>query len=190
MIGFAELFFAVMPVFILMGVGAAARRQEWISEAGEHTLMKLVVNVLYPSFLFWLVSQNEYLRQDGIIVTAVLTGILFVLIGYAVFYALGPLFGITESRERRAFCFTGGVYNYGYFAIPVCTPLFGAEATGVLIVVFVGVEIAMWSVGVLIVSGQLNRKIMRQMISPPVIAVIFAVIFNLLELTPYLPSFL
>jgi len=179
----------VVPVFLLIGVGGVARRLDWISGPGEQTLLKLVVNILYPAFLFWLVSRNESLRQEGLIVTAILTGFLFVCAGYVVCFLVAPLFGMGEWRERRTFTFTGGVYNYGYFAVPVCTPLFGLDATGVLMVVTVGVELAMWSLGVLIVSGEISRRTLRRMVSPPVIAIFVAIAFNLLDLTAFIPSF-
>ncbi|WP_309399189.1 AEC family transporter [Cerasicoccus maritimus] len=184
-----DMFFAIVPVFIIMGAGGLARKLEWITNAGEKTLLKLVVNILYPAFLFSVVSRNESLRSDGLIVSAVLTGFIFVMVGYAVFYAIAPLFGMKDNAERRAFSFTGGIYNYGYFAIPVCQPLFGLETTGVLLVISVGVELAMWSVGVLIVSGEFNRSSLKRIISPPLMAILLAVIVNLLGLTPFIPKF-
>ncbi|WP_309380150.1 AEC family transporter [Cerasicoccus frondis] len=189
LLDFTDLFFAIVPVFLIMGAGGLARKLEWITNAGEKTLLKLVVNILYPSFLFWMVSRNESLRTEGLIISAVLTGFIFVVIGYAVFYGIGPLFGIKDNAERRTFSFTGGIYNYGYFAIPVCEPLFGLDTTGVLLVISVGVELAMWSLGVLIVSGEFNRNSLKRIISPPLVAILFAIPVNLLGLTDVIPEF-
>lgn len=190
LLGFTDLFFAILPVFFMLGAGGIARRIDWITNAGEKTLLKLVVNILYPSFLFSVVSKNESLRTEGLIVSAVLTGFVFVMIGYAVFYGMAPLFGMKRNDERRSFSFTGGIYNYGYFAIPVCEPLFGMNTTGVLLVVSVGVELAMWSVGVLIISGEFNRNSLKRIISPPLMAIILAIPVNLLGLTEMIPGFL
>ncbi|MEO0795091.1 MAG: AEC family transporter [Verrucomicrobiota bacterium] len=180
---------AVAPVFLLMGVGGAARALKWINASGEQSLLKLVVNVVYPAFLFWLVVQNEAIRSPEVVFKAIFTGFVFILIGYALFYAAGPLFGLKNNRERRTFSFTGGIYNYGYFAIPISTSLFGLETTGVLMVISVGVEISMWSVGVLIVSGEINRRSIKRVLSPPVIAILAAIAINKAGFGPAVPTF-
>lgn len=190
LIGFLELFFYIIPVFLMMGAGGFARARGWLNDAAEQGLLKVVVNLLYPAFLFTVVSTNESIRLPGIIVTAVLTGFLFVLAGYGLFYLTAPLFGLRQSSEKRSFSFTGGVYNYGYFAYPVVVPLFGAEALGVMMVISMGVELALWSVGILLVNGELSRASLRRMASPPLMALVVAITFNLLGLPPYIPQFL
>lgn len=172
-----------------MGAGGLSRWRGWLDDAGEQTLLKLVVNLLYPAFLFNTVAHNEALRIPGLIVAAVLTGFFFVMIGYALCYQAAPLFGMKDSAERRTFSFTGGIYNYGYFAFPVAEPLFGVESLGVLMVISVGVELAMWSFGVLIVSGEFNRKSFKRIFSPPVLAILIAIPVNLLGGTEYFPDF-
>nr|WP_267908118.1 AEC family transporter [Cerasicoccus arenae] len=189
MLGFTDLFFAIVPVFLLMSSGGLARALKWINDAGEQALLKLVVNLLYPAFIFSAVANNESLRMKGLIISAVLTGFLFVMIGYALCYFAAPLFGMKENAERRTFSFTGGIYNYGYFAIPVCTPLFGLETVGVLLVISVGVELAMWSFGILIVSGEFNRRSLKRMITPPLVAILIAIPVNLLGVTEIIPGF-
>lgn len=173
----------------MMGAGGLARARGWLDDAGEQTLLKLVVNLLYPAFLFNTVAHNEALRIPGLIVAAVLTGFLFVMAGFALCYLAGPLFGMKNSNERRTFSFTGGIYNYGYFAFPVAEPLFGKESLGVLMVISIGVELAMWSFGVLIVSGEFNRNSLKRILTPPLMAIIIAIPVNLLGGTEYFPIF-
>jgi len=189
LIGFVELFFYIVPVFLVMGAGGLARWRGWLDDAGEQTLLKLVVNLLYPAFLFNTVAHNESLRIPGLIVAAVLTGFVFILLGYLLCYVVAPMFGMIDRNERRTFSFTGGIYNYGYFAFPVAEPLFGKESLGVLMVISVGVELAMWSVGVLIVSGEFNRQSLKRLVSPPILAIVIAVPINLMGGTAHFPGF-
>ncbi len=174
----------------MMGAGGLARARKWLDDAGEQTLLKLVVNLLYPAYLFHTVSSTKELSIPGLIISAVLTGFLFVVVGYGLCYLTAPLFGMKHPAERRTFSFTGGLYNYGYFAFPVAEPLFGVESVGVLMVISIGVELAMWSIGVLIVSGEFNRESLKRVISPPIVAILLAIPCNLLGVAEYVPEFL
>jgi predicted permease len=57
--------------------------------------------------------------------------------------------------------------------------LFGRESLGVLFAHNVGVEAAVWTVGVLVLAGESLRTGWRQLLSPPVLALVLAVAVNL-----------
>ena len=63
-----------------------------------------------------------------------------------------------DSGECRTFAFTCGIYNYGYFALPIIALLFDRETVGVLLVHNLGVEAAMWILGVGFISHPTTRK--------------------------------
>jgi hypothetical protein len=65
--------------------------------------------------------------------------------------------------------------------------LWGPESRGVLLVHNVGVEIAIWTVGVLVLSGLTLREGWRKLASPMLIALVLAVVCNLAGVTPRLP---
>ena len=60
--------------------------------------------------------------------------------------------------NRRTFVFSVGIHNYGYLAIPLVSLLFGGAGSdnptlGVLFIHNVGVEMAFWTLGVMVISG-------------------------------------
>ena len=88
----------------------------------------------------------------------------------------------------RTFAFTVGIYNYAYITVPLMAALFGRESLGVLFAHNVGVEAAVWTVGVLVLAGHSLREGWRQLYSPPVLALVLAVGVNLTGLGDHLPG--
>jgi hypothetical protein len=98
-------------------------------------------------------------------------------------------FKIGDQKECRTFAFTTGIYNYGYFPIPIIALLFDRETTGVLLVHNLGVEVAMWVLGVgFILSPSDPKSIWKRVFSGPVIAILVAVPMNYFKVDQHLPN--
>ncbi|QYY35912.1 AEC family transporter [Ruficoccus sp. ZRK36] len=178
MVDYGTIFSAVLPVFLLVGMGWIMRARGWFSARSEKDVMRLVVFVLYPSLIFRFVLGNEELRTGSLVFQAIGIGYLFIAVSALVVAVIAPLFGMRDSRERGTFAFVSAVYNYGYIAIPVAGLLFPPEIIGVLLVVNVGVDLAIWTVGVTIVSGTFNRQNLKKAFSPPAVAVLIGLPLN------------
>ena len=89
----------------------------------------------------------------------------------------------------RTFTLSVGAYNYGFLALPLVRELFDDQTLGVLFVHNVGAGLALWTLGVAILNGKLDGRAWRQMVNPPSVAVLVAVAFNLLEITPWLHQY-
>jgi len=48
MTSYTHLLAITLPVFALFALGVAVRRAQWLTEAAETSLLKLIVNLLYP----------------------------------------------------------------------------------------------------------------------------------------------
>lgn len=190
MISPALILEAIAPVFVVIGIGFALRRGRVLSDAADANLMRLIVTVLYPALMLRYVLGNPALTTPGNVFLPPLVGCGTVVLGYVVAWYLAPFFGMRVGSGRRTFSFTNGIYNYGYIPIPIVLALFpGPETIGVLLVHNLGVEIAFWTIGILIVSGSFNRGSWRRIINPPVIALVVALSVNGLGLGTAVPAF-
>lgn len=187
MVSFWHILSAVIPVFGIMLVGWLVRRAGWMDAKGEHTLMRLVVNIFYPLMIFRFIVGNEALRDPATLFSSALLGFLTVIGGGIICMQCAPLFGIKDAVHRRTFSVTAAVNNYGYIAIPVSLLVFDETVTGVLLAMNVGTELAIWSWGVLTLSGQLKLSQLRRAFSPPVIALLISAPLNLLGWDAYIP---
>lgn len=188
MVSFWHIFSAVIPVFGIMLVGWLVRRAQWMDAKGEHTLMRLVVNIFYPLMIFSFISGNEDLRNPVTLFSAAFSGFAITVVGGIICLKLAKYFGIKDPVTARTFAVTAAVNNYGYLAIPVCTLVFGRTTTGVLLAMNVGIELAIWSWGVLTLSGQLRLSQLKRALSPPVIALLVSAPLNLLGWDRYIPT--
>lgn len=184
-----EILLLILPVFALIAIGVGLRRLSWLTAEADASLLKLVVNFLYPCLIFENVLNNEALRVPSNLALAPLLGMgLMATTILASLYA-GRALGLTQGHGLRTFAFAAGINNYGYIPIPLMAVLFGPESLGVLLVHNVGCEAAIWTVGILVLSGLSLREGWKKLINPPVIALALALTGNLFGAGPYVPSF-
>lgn len=173
-----------------MFTGTGLRKLGWIEPAADGTLMRLVVRVMYPSFIIKELINNEYVSDLSNLTIAPVMGFATILLGFAVGYACGGLLGLKVGKGRRTFSMSIGIYNYGFIPIPILWSVFDRESVGLLFVHNVGIEIAIWTIGITIVSGAAMRDIFRKMVNPMVIAVISGVLLNLLGAGDWMPEWI
>ena len=142
------IFAAILPIFLTILCGYGARKIGWLNIEADRSLMQVVVNILYPCLIFSFVLGNDALRTPGNLLLPPLAGLCTIVGGFGLAMVVARKLNLGNQKECRTFAFTSGIYNYGYFAIPIITLLFDRETVGVLLVFNVGVEIAMWTLGV------------------------------------------
>ena len=183
------VFSAVLPIFFVIGAGALARRLGWLDTEADRSLMTVVVNLLYPALIFSFILGNDALRQPSNLILPPLVGLTTVIGGFGLAMLVARKFKIGDQKECRTFAFTTGIYNYGYFPVPIIALLFDRETTGVLLVHNLGVEVAMWVLGVgFILSRNDPKSIWKRVFSGPVIAILIAVPMNYFKIDQHLPN--
>ena len=186
--GYWQLLLMVLPVFAMVGIGAGLRRVGWLTAEADESLLKLVVNFLYPCLIFQNVLGNPALRDPANLALAPLVGFVTIAAGIVLTLYLGRLLGLGIGRGLRTFAFAVGIYNYGYIPMALMESLFGRESIGVLLLHNVGCEAAIWTVGILVLSGLSVREGWRKLLNPPVVALILAVGLNLVGWHEHLPK--
>jgi predicted permease len=185
---YLPLLAAIAPVFVVIGLGWLIRRFGWLTEEADASLLRVIVNLLYPCLILDTILGNRALEKAGNVLLAPAVGFGTVVLGYAVSYFAAPLFGAREPRQRRTFAFTTGIYNYGYLALPIAQTRFGAETSGVLFIHNLGVEVALWTVGIMIISGATRGIGWRQIFNAPVIAILSAAALHFAGARSWMPG--
>ncbi len=185
-----SLFTAVAPIFLMVLAGYAIRRAGWLSAEADASLLRMVVNLLYPCLILERLLGNEAISRPGNLLLAPAVGFGTVAIGYAVCYWAAPLFGVTEPVRRRTFAFTAGLFNYGYIALPLVEELYGKSATAVLFIHNVGVEAALWTLGVMLLTKTSPRRGWQKIVNVPLVAIACAVALNFAGAHDWLPKWI
>ena len=187
---YLQLLTLVLPVFALIAVGVVVRRVHWIEGDAETSLIRLVVNVCYPCFIFQSVAGNTTVQTAGNLVVPPLVGFGVTFLGMQAGLLVARMIGLHVGTGLRTFALAVGITNYGYLPLPIMEAIWGPESRGVLLVHNVGVEVAIWTVGVLVLSGQSLREGWRRLLGPVMISLLLAVACNLTGATAHLPSVL
>jgi predicted permease len=188
MMSYWQLLLLVLPVFAVISVGAFVRRVHWIEGQAETSLIRLVVNLCYPALIFESVAGNAALRSPGNLLLPPLVGFGITFLGIRAGLLVARAIGLHVGTGLRTFALAVGITNYGYLPLPIMEGLWGPDSRAVLLVHNVGVEAAIWTVGLLVLSGESLRDGWRRLVSPIVITLVLAVACNLTGLTPHLPK--
>lgn len=179
---FSIILQAILPVYLLVGVGLFLRALKVVTPEMEKGMLKMVIHCLYPCLILDKTLGNDLVRQFDVLAWGVGLGFGLVVLGMAVAYVTGLLLGLKPGNGRRTFCVAVGTQNYGYIAIPLLGALFVAingneQVYGVLFIHSLGVEIALWLVGVMIMTGSVFGN-PRLLINGPTVSVVLGVLLS------------
>ena len=184
MTGYWQLLGIVVPVFILIALGAMLRWRGALNEESETGLLRLQVNLLYPCLILQSVVGNSALRAPANLFWPPLLGFGTTVLGFVVGYQVGRALGLHVGTGLRTFAFTVGIYNYGFIPIPIMESLYNREHVGVLLVHNLGCELALWGVGIVMLSGLSLREGWHRVLNPVIGTLLVAVALNLSRVTP------
>lgn len=183
-----ELFILILPVFAVIALGAVLRRVRWIEEASEPSLIRLVVNVCMPCLVFDTIVGNPAVRDPGNLLLPPLAGFATTVAGFAVAYLAARRIGLEEGKGLRTFALSAGIGNYSYLPFPILGGLWGAHAQGVMLVHNMGVDAALWSVGLLVLTGATSKDGWRRLLSPMLATLLLSVAIDLAGISDYVPT--
>ncbi len=175
---------AVVPIFGLIALGLGLRRFRWLTEEADRSLLRLNINVLFPCLVLDAALGNPAVSRASNLLLAPLVGFGTVAVGMFLANLCAPWFGLRDAQGRHTFAVTVGIYNYSYIPLPLATLLFpGSSTLGVLFLHNVGVEIAMWTIGVILLgshSPPRNGNMQwSRFINGPLMAILLALLLNL-----------
>jgi predicted permease len=181
---YLDLIGIVAPVFLTLAMGFVLRRVRWLEPAADASLLRLGVYVLYPALIADTIIGNATLAKIGNVLLPAALGSGTVFAGFLA-AALGAwVLRLRWPQPARTFAFTTGLFNYGFIPIPLISALFDRATLGVLFTYNLGVECAMWSVGVALLSGERRRGGWRSALNPPIIAIIVSLVLNAIGFNP------
>lgn len=181
---------ATLPIVVIAGLGVLLRRIGWLTTSADASLLALTVNLLTPCLILDKVLGSAALERASTVLLAPVVGFTVVAASIGVAFLAAHACGIREEPTRRTFALSTGLQNYGYFPLPLALSLFGNDTAAVLFVHNLGVEIAIWTLGVAVLSGVAVRHVWSRLLSAPAIAIVLAVLLNALVGRARVPAFL
>lgn len=141
----------------------------WLTEEADATLLRLVVNVLTPCLIFDKVLGNQALQRAENLFIPPLMGFGGIVLGIGLCWLFRRRVGLKTDSEQRTFALVAGLQNYGYVPFPLVLVLFAnhPDTPGVLFVHNLGVDIAMWTLGLMTLGHATGPGEWRKLINAP-----------------------
>jgi malate permease and related proteins len=171
---------AVLPVYLLMLGGAALRKTKILKQENDQGIMHLIYSVMLPCFILDRMLGTEALRNYQTLATGMGLGFFSITAGIAIGHLIGKIIRLTHGNGIRTFALSSGCQNFGFTAVPVVEIFWGAPAVAILFVHNIGVEVAIWTLGVMLIGGERGIN-WRRLINGPIIAVLIGLILVILR---------
>ncbi len=180
---------AAIPVYLVVLLGGLLRRYGVLRPKMDRFLMLLAVYVFYPCLILDKMLVAEVLRDPVVLWSSAGAGFGFIVIGALLSYFLAPLIGLKVGSGRRTFAVSAGLQNYGFIAIPLVAYLYPSndDVMAVLFTHNLGVEFAVWTVLLMLLSG-MARPSWRVFLKGPILAVIAGIVMMQTGSEKYVPG--
>ena len=175
-----DLLGIVAPVFVLLAIGWLLRRVGWMEAAADASMLRFGVYVLYPCLIADTILGNSAVTNLRNVAFPAIVGGGTVLLGFAMSALAARLLRLGQPHPSRTFAFTTGLFNYGFIPIPLIQALFDRATMGVLFTYTLGVEFALWSVGIALLSGRSGVAGWTAALNAPVLSILISLALNFL----------
>ena len=147
----------IAGMFIVILAGWLARRLGAVKDEVTSTLARVVVDVAFPALVFtqMLATVDVSVVREGWIIS--LVPVALVVVAFVVGLALGPLFG--GRAQRNTVLFLVASPNWVFLPLPIAEALYGAAGVRVVLLCNVGGQLALWSLGVWILHGDIRQTL-------------------------------
>jgi len=179
---------AVVPIFGIAAVGLLIRKLNWLTEEADRSLLRVNINLLLPCLILDAALGNPALSELRNLLLAPVVGFVTMALGVFLARLSRRLHGLNDPHVERTFAVSVGLYNYGFVPLPLALLLFDKPTAGVLFVHNVGVEISLWTLGVMFLTGQRLGSNWRNIVNAPLVAIALAVALNALGWHTLVPN--
>lgn len=151
----------------------------WVGSESRQPLMRLVIWLFFPALIYDRVHNNPLIATGSAAALYVGTGFAMVVSGIVIGVIVGKLLRVGQGVSERTFAYASGINNFGYIGIPITAALFDNDVVGVLLVHNVGVEAAVWTIGIAHLSAHSGVRVLRNLIHPMTMILALALAVNL-----------
>ncbi|MBN2189161.1 MAG: AEC family transporter [Chitinispirillaceae bacterium] len=184
-----SIILSIAEIFGLLSIGAASRYLRYIEERDIDRWSKLVLDFLYPAFIFSAITAGFSAERRGELWALPLIGLGLsvgsLVLGLVLKYGLRS----RDPATGRTFLYFCAVNNYAYLPIVIVQNLWGGQAMlANLFYLTLGSTIATWTVGVGVLGSTDVRQMARNLMTPNLIATVAAIAVAWCGWAPRIPE--
>ncbi|WP_257348997.1 AEC family transporter [Pseudalkalibacillus decolorationis] len=174
----------IMAVISLIGYIIAKTNE--ITDESKQLLISIMLNVAIPCIIldgaFKTKVGKELISQ---LIIIFIFSILISLFGLLLGWIFARIFNYSPSNARKM-AFIAGLGNTGFIGIPLCAAIFGPKGALLAAAFDTGVGIILFTVAIALLQEnyQFSLASLKQLINPPVISIVIALVVIIAEIQP------
>lgn len=180
---------AIAEIFGLMAIGGLARKLDYLDERDIDRWSKMVLDWLYPAFIFSSITSGFQTERLGELWTLPVIGFGLSLFWVALGFGLKSGLKTDDPVKKRTFLYFCAMNNYGYLPIVIVQNIWGNGAMlASLIFLNIGSTAANWTIGVGVFGSANFKTTLRNMTSPNLVGTIIAIVVSVFGWHHYFPT--
>ncbi len=185
----SAIFLGMLELFIFFLLGGFFAKINLLKKENIRDFSNFIVKVIYTFYIFSIIIKNLDVERLKTLQYLPLLGISVLLIGGGI----GAIaqFGLRKPSldEKKTFRALSAANNYGFLPIILVGRLWGDVAIANLFVIHLGCHFAMWTFAVAMLGSAKKRDLLKHLINPNVLAIVFAILIKVFGLDNYIPNF-
>lgn len=186
----------MLMMFACMVIGFILNKKKLCPENTTTVLSKLETYVLCPALTLKTFSENCTIQSLSQYYQLVLFSLLAVAIAITLAYVLSPVFA-PKGYNRSVYKYALAFGNFGFMGNAIVPAILGATAAAqeqalfqyMLFTLPLNIGVYTWGITILIPQGEGKKNPLRNLMNPPVFAVLIGAVLGLTGATAYVPDF-
>lgn len=187
---FQTLLQSILIMAVIIGIGGFIGFRQPLTTDSRQLVITIIVNVALPCIILDGIFQTPIDDQLWTqIITTFLLSVLLNCFGILIGW-LGARALPVDEKKRRQIAILSGLGNTGFIGIPLCAALFGPKGALLAAIFDAGVDIVMWTVGVMMLQGKGSFSLqgLKSLINIPMLAIVGGLTFALIGFVPPEPA--
>ena len=183
------VFKAALPVYLIIVLGSLLRKTKTLTPEMDKGVMTIAVHLFLPCLILDKMLGVEVLRDAGVVFSSASIGFSMIVLAMGLAYLVAKILGFEKGSGLRTFSASCGVQNYDFLAIPLTVSVF-PNHDSTLAVLFthnLGIELALWTVGIMLISGNKTPS-WRSFVKGPIIAVVVGLLLLQTRTDHFIPE--
>ena len=89
---------AVLPPFLLLGLGAFARAVGWLRAEADASLSMVTIRILYPCFILFHILDHQEVTVDESRLQTIVSGFLAIVFGFILSWLVSKIICFLDER--------------------------------------------------------------------------------------------
>lgn len=174
-----QIFLQLLALFILLGIGAIARKRNIITADGIKSLSRIVIDVTMPAWVFAAIYKE---CSPGLLKMSYylpLIGVMNVGVGYLMGLFASRITGFKDEK-KGTLTYLFMINNYGFLPLPLVYGLYGDRGVLFLFLQNLGSNIFFWSFAIRVLNKKAAESPLKSVFNVGMIAMAAGIVISII----------